>query len=140
MDPETPAVIVSTFSQPQEAHVARSALTAAGIESWLSDEHIVSANWMYSNAVGGVKLLVRAEEAETAREVLGTTASSQPAADETHLGHDQEAIVCPRCGSHDVARRWLGRRLSFLSWLLAGFPVIPALRRTPCHRCGHAFD
>jgi Putative prokaryotic signal transducing protein len=53
-----------------EAVLAKSMLDSAGIESFLGDENLVRLDWFYSNLVGGIKLMVREEDAETARALL----------------------------------------------------------------------
>jgi hypothetical protein len=71
-------VVLRAFSHPHEAHLACSALEAAGIHARLADDHIVAANWLYSNAVGGVKVLVRVEDAPAAQAVLDIAAEIDP--------------------------------------------------------------
>ena len=132
-------IVVRAFSQPHEAHLARSALQAAGIHVRLADDHIVATNWLYSNAVGGVKVLVPVEDAAAAEAVLAVPAEVDP--DPVPGGGIPAVAVttCPRCGSHDVQLVTLGRRLLFLSWLVAGLPLLPVMRRTKCVDCGHRF-
>jgi hypothetical protein len=79
-------IVVRSFSQPYEAHLACSALEAAGIQARIADEHIVAADWLYSNAVGGVKVLVRSSDVEAARAVLETPASVVDDADASPNG------------------------------------------------------
>jgi hypothetical protein len=50
--------------------IAKSMLDSAGIESFLGDENLVRLDWFYSNLVGGIKLMVREEDADTARKLL----------------------------------------------------------------------
>lgn len=131
-------VVVRAFSQPYEAYIARSALRAAGIDATVADDNIVSVDWLYSNAVGGVKLLVPADEAGMAGVVLDTPPIQMaPSADTSGSGTVPDADACPHCGSGDVAPVMLGKRLQFLTWLVAGVPLLPAFRRTRCRTCGH---
>lgn len=68
-------VTIGRFSQPLEAWLAKTKLESEGIECFLMDEHIVTMNWLYSNAVGGVKLKVREEDAEKAKRILSGKSS-----------------------------------------------------------------
>lgn len=52
-------------------------LEAEGIEAWLADEHLVQTDWLYSIAVGGIKLQVRPEHAQRALEILNTDYSGE---------------------------------------------------------------
>ncbi len=62
---------VATFWLAHEAHLARTYLASEGIESFVFDEHTVSINHLYANAVGGIKLMVRSRDVERALKVLG---------------------------------------------------------------------
>ena len=63
-------VMVGRYRDSGEAMIAKSMLDSAGIECFLGDENLVRLDWFYSNLVGGIKLMVREEDAETARKLL----------------------------------------------------------------------
>src|SRR5215207_2944578 len=109
-------VTVATFTSPWEAQLARARLEAEGIESMIADEHVVRLDWAISNAVGGVKLQVRKEDAESAAAAL-TSGNALP---EIYLVTDEEAARrrCPGCNSDNLTfERW--SRLAFFgTWLL----------------------
>ena len=63
-------VTIATFGTPFEAEIARGHLVSEGIEAVVADGDVVTANWMYSSAIGGVKVLVQESEAGRARSVL----------------------------------------------------------------------
>lgn len=76
-------VTVATYDLMPYAHIAKGRLEAEGIPCVLADEHLVQADWLYSPAVGGIKLQVEAEFAARARIVLDTDYSaSLPGADD----------------------------------------------------------
>ena len=135
MAPTDRFIVVRAFSHVHEAQLACSALRASGIEVIVADAHIVTANWLYSNLVGGVKVLVPADDADAAREILDSTAVvhtiDQPELD------DAASIVCPRCGSHAIVPVTRGKRLAVLSWLLVDLPLFPVKRRMQCKDCGY---
>ena len=132
-------VVVSAFSQPHEAHLACSALHAAALEALVADENTVAADWLLSNAVGGVKVLVHAENLTTAREVLEHIASvPDDAAPHQMLdAENSEQDVCLHCGSRALAPVTFGKRLSVFSWMIVGIPLFPVWRRRRCGDCGH---
>jgi hypothetical protein len=43
---------------------------AEGIDCELADQHLVQTDWLYSLAVGGIKLQVAAQDAERALTIL----------------------------------------------------------------------
>ncbi len=63
-------IVVARFSFPHEAHIARASLDSVGIESYIADEHTVNTQWLYSNAIGGVRLMVAESDAEDAKQIL----------------------------------------------------------------------
>jgi hypothetical protein len=71
-------VMIARYGGVPEALLAKSMLDSAGIESFLGDENLVRLDWFYSNLVGGIKLLVRKEDAETARALLEKNTPEKP--------------------------------------------------------------
>lgn len=134
-------VVVGAFSHPHEAHLACSALAAAGLDATVADAHIVAADWLVSNAVGGVKVLVRAEDAAEAHAVLESTAVVDRD-DESRFGSGEQYVArsCPRCGSESIVRVTRGRRFAIASWLIAGVPLFPVWQQHQCRTCGLAFE
>lgn len=70
------AVIIARFDTQIDAWLARGKLEAEGIETWIEDENLVQTDWLYSIAVGGIKLLVNQQQAELAITVLQRDDSS----------------------------------------------------------------
>lgn len=65
-------VTVATYDTMPDAHVARGRLEAEGIECHIADEHLVQTDWLYSLAVGGIKIRVAARDGPRARRILAT--------------------------------------------------------------------
>ena len=63
-------LVVATFALPTHAEMARGLLESNGIQALLRDEGLVGVHPWLSNALGGVKVVVAAEDAERAREIL----------------------------------------------------------------------
>jgi hypothetical protein len=70
MSTEERYVVVSVFTTLAEADLARVALEGIGIDSHLADGETVAMDWILSNAVGGVKVLVRVSDAPRATQFL----------------------------------------------------------------------
>jgi hypothetical protein len=49
--------------------LAKGSLEAAGIQAYLVDDNMIRMDWFISNLLGGIKLKVRAEDAEAAVEI-----------------------------------------------------------------------
>ncbi|ENE8569033.1 DUF2007 domain-containing protein [Salmonella enterica] len=63
-------MLLEQFFSPSEARVVVSRLVSEGIEVMLLDEQMVWNNLLQSQAVGGVKLLVKQHDLETALRVM----------------------------------------------------------------------
>ena len=75
---ETDLVIVRTFGNSMEADVARSALDAAGIDSMIQADTAGGTRPHLAWAGTGFRLLVRAEDAAAARNILDVPAKQIP--------------------------------------------------------------
>jgi hypothetical protein len=122
---------IATFSKPEEAHLFRTRLEAAGIPAFVQDEHFIQMDWLYSNAMGGVRVQIADEDLEAARDFLS--------ADSPQSCPEAVDVVCPFCGSNDTAPDELPRRIAFLSLLLVSFPFLFSRRRWHCSSCNHVF-
>jgi hypothetical protein len=63
-------VTIRTCAMMSEAQTMQSVLAGSAIESFLPDELTVQNNWMWTDAMGGVRLQVREEDAVRADELL----------------------------------------------------------------------
>ncbi|MFO0014509.1 MAG: DUF2007 domain-containing protein [Planctomycetota bacterium] len=68
-------VCVNTYVTPEEAHVAKLALEAEEIPCYVTDSAAAGLFWYMSDALGGVKLLVAADDVARAKEVLDDAAT-----------------------------------------------------------------
>ena len=140
-------ITVANFSHPTEADPVVAWLESEGIECFLTNEHTVTMNWLYSNAIGGVGVQVKAADAERANEILQVVLNSDtaggeptPADSETDQGSDAASDMrCPQCGSENVYYEKFSRRLVFASWVLLTVPLPFFRRKWRCRECGHLF-
>lgn len=128
-------VVVAQYSFAHEARIAKASLEAAGIEAYIRDENLVQMNWLYSNAVGGVKLQVAPEDVPDALKILATDYSE--ALEEEFPFEADEEISCPQCGSTHVKHVVQGKEMAFLSIVALGAPLTPFSRSYQCAACGH---
>jgi hypothetical protein len=120
--------VIASYFEATEAYIAASVLDAEGIPFEIRDEHVVGVGWLYSQATGGVKLLVPDDVADRAAALLGADRSAA-------VPDDPDAIRCPACGSADVRSADLRRRALALG-LLLGLPLTARSGRLRCRACG----
>jgi membrane protease subunit (stomatin/prohibitin family) len=120
-------ITIGTYSTPYEANLVKGELEAFDVDAFLADDNTVSMNWLWSNALGGVKVQVAASEGEEARRILKLDAEAADCS--------EAATFCPECGS-GKSHYFLDKRGSFLSWLLLSVPAFPATSKRVCDDCG----
>jgi hypothetical protein len=69
-------VKLETYYDVMQAQIAKSKLEAYGIYCFLQDENLVQTDWLRTIAYGGVKLFVREDDLQQARELLNEGESS----------------------------------------------------------------
>lgn len=70
-------VIVERYTNPISAQLALGRLQTEGIWAVLDDLNTIAINPLYSLALGGIKLKVLAEDAESARTILNQDFSDE---------------------------------------------------------------
>ncbi|GAA5482631.1 putative signal transducing protein [Haloferula sargassicola] len=58
---------IARFEVPEQAHLFRGWLGSRDIAATVLDEHVVQLFWHYSQAIGGVRVVVADEDAERAK-------------------------------------------------------------------------
>jgi hypothetical protein len=95
-----------SFAFVHEAELAASALESAGIDCAVRERYLAGAQPELSNALGGVAVLVRAGDVETARQILDTQkplvlqAAGPSAKDgDEDDDEDEDEATCAGCGA-----------------------------------------
>jgi DNA-directed RNA polymerase subunit RPC12/RpoP len=111
-------VTIRTFQNNFSAHLVLTKLRSAGITCFLKDEFTVTVDPILSNAIGGIKLVIKKEEQEEAIELLRVI-------DEDYI----RSAVCLRCGKHtiELVPKNTTKNLAsvLLSWILGSYAVSP---------------
>jgi|ERR1035437_304180 predicted RNA-binding Zn-ribbon protein involved in translation (DUF1610 family) len=109
-------VIIQTFDNSFNANIQLTRLRAAGIECYLKDEYTVTIDPLLSNAIGGIKLVVRKSEEYKVRRLLREMNASS-----------DNRLLCPQCGSHKfilVPKRSTENLLTAITtWLFSAYAV-----------------
>ncbi len=125
-------VTIRQFRDLPEALLAKGSLESAGIECFLADENLVRLDWFISNFIGGIKLNVRAADAENAQKLL-----DEPILEGLYVQGVglYEQPRCPQCQSLDVNFQELDRPIAYMS----AFLRVPMPVQRPAWHC-HACD
>jgi hypothetical protein len=130
-------VEIGNYPTPLDGAMAKAHLESHGIDSVLFDAEMATS-WVYTNALGGVRLMVAAADEVAARDALAADAtlsavdSENAAASADAIALDKPESWCPDCHSKDVEVVKEARR----GWFSRFFNPGPALH---CRACGHHF-
>lgn len=124
-------LLLQSFVNYIDANILLGRLQAAGIDCWLKDENLVTVNPLWTNAAGGIKLMVAQNQFEEAQQLLRQFVTEK-----------QEKFVCPQCGSGNIElvssprekANWLSVLLGFLLFTYA-MPI----KTWHCFSCGAEF-
>ncbi len=125
-------ILLNSYNNYIEAHIAKGVLEEEGIKSWLKDEHTLTIGPILTNAVGGIKIMVAKEDAERALDILSRLRKEQ-----------KLAVVCPNCGSNNVELVSTPRKavnwLSAISTFFLGDYAMAIDKVNHCFDCKHEF-
>ena len=121
---------VDRFFHPTEAHIAAGKLESEGIPVFLLGINHAAANWLLSNALGGIRLQVPASHVDDARQLLAQIATP------TDKGEHQ----CLECGGSDTTAMSNSRKIAFLAVHLFSIPLPWQSNRRHCQSCGAEWE
>ena len=131
---EQDLVVIRRFRDMPEALLAKGALDSAGIECYLVDDNMVRMDWFWSNGIGGIKLAVKAQEADAALDLLEQLI---PETFEVEGVGAYEQPRCPRCGSLDVRHEGpIDKGIALAALMVVRLPVPLPRNVCKCASCG----
>lgn len=121
--------VVKTFDNYFSANISLTKLQAAGFECYLKDEYTVTIDPILTNAIGGIKLVVKSDDFADAKKLLDQF-------DEEYT----KSITCPKCGSHSfsyIAKPGATNYLTaILTWIFSSYAIAPDYVYQ-CGNCGY---
>lgn len=119
-------ITVKSFDNYFSANILLTRLQSEGIECYLKDEHTVTIDPMLSNAIGGIKIVVKKEDEDRVVKLIRGY----------HIEYMLSA-TCPECGSNSfehIAKPGVTNYLTaVLTWLFGSYAVAPEY----IYRCGN---
>ncbi len=122
--------IIMTFTYPHEAHLVQGYLESEGITTMIKDELTAQVNNFYSNAIGGVKILVRETDYNSGLDLLqkGGFINYNPSKAEINfieVDNSTNLNTCPYCKSDNIGEKKEPNILVIIGYFLLGafFPI-----------------
>lgn len=102
-------VTLISFTYPHEAHIAISYLKSEGLDTIIKDELTTQVDNFYSNAIGGVKILVRESDYQRGIDLLKesdyiTDESKDAAVEAIEIDSERNKKICPYCSSENIGK------------------------------------
>ncbi|WGD35986.1 DUF2007 domain-containing protein [Olleya sp. YS] len=128
---------IAKFQYSSEAQIIKGRLESEGIQVFLSDNLTIDTDPLVSNAIGGVKLKVFAEDALKAQHILETIKKYS-------VDDNGNAIHCPNCNSQEVAMfstiKDFKSFFAFVFGFIAGTLPFYSKDKYRCSNCKTEFD
>ncbi len=96
-------ITVASFDNQANAYIAKGLLEAEGLSPQLADEQLVQTDWLYSAAIGGIKLQVPPGEASRAQQLLDQDRSRELMDQEQEVAHSQASASVSRAALVHIA-------------------------------------
>ena len=119
-------VTVKTFDSYFVANIILGRLHAEGVECYLKDEVTVTIDPILTNAIGGIKLVVRKENVAAVKQILDSY-------DAQYL----LAATCPQCGEHAFTYIAKPGVTNFLTAILTSIFASYAVAPNYVYQCGN---
>jgi predicted RNA-binding Zn-ribbon protein involved in translation (DUF1610 family) len=122
-------ITLRSFDNYFLASITLTKLQGAGVECYLKDENTVTIDPILSNAIGGIKIVVKEEDAAEAKKILQQF-------DEEYL----QSVKCPQCGAAQITLVTKPGASNFitaiLTWMFSNYAVA-AESIYQCGKCGY---
>lgn len=123
---------IQSYTNYIDASIIKSRLEDMGIQCWLKDEYTVTIDPILTNALGGIKLMVKEPDVKDALEILQLFDLKR-----------KESTACPVCHSNNIelvstprkAITWVSALITFF----LGDYAIPLNKVYHCFDCGKEF-
>jgi hypothetical protein len=139
-------VTIRTYDNYITANIVRERLDFQGIYAVIKDEQTVTMNWLWSNAIGGIKLQVLEQDVEKATEILQKDESTYEAQTESDAFTSEDKTIynpnnkiCIYCGSKNTNPIQYDKNWAYTALLFLGFPIAKKSNKWHCFHCKKDF-
>lgn len=127
---------IAHFNYSSEAEIIKGRLETEGVKVFLKDNITIDTDPLVSNAIGGIKLNVLAEDEAKAKEILNSIIKYS-------VDEDGNLVTCPSChGKHVSLYSTISDFKSFFSFLIgfiSGTLPLTARYKYLCDDCETSF-
>jgi predicted RNA-binding Zn-ribbon protein involved in translation (DUF1610 family) len=118
-------ITLRSFDNYFLANITLTKLQDSGVECYLKDENTVTIDPILSNAIGGIKLVVKEQDAADAKELLQLF-------DEEYM----KSVKCPQCGETTITQINKPGAANFITAIFTWFFSNYAIAGEQVYQCG----
>ncbi|MCR9171062.1 MAG: DUF2007 domain-containing protein [bacterium] len=124
-------VTIARYDSSIQAHIVKAHLESFDLVCFVFDANMIDLDPLLSNAIGGVKLKVREEDAQEALKIVKEYEEA-PYTDE-----NDEVIACPNCGSTSYYTHFTSMRnaKSIIAFIISLWTFVFPIYRKQVLRC-----
>lgn len=132
-------VTVAAFTNPLDAHIAKGRLEAEDIQAFIVNELQIWNQWHLSDALGGVRIQVFAEDEMRARAIIESHIRGRYESEIEADTVPDKHLYCTRCNSENISSRLSNTLILLMIFTLGLCGIIFPLRKNihTCTRCHH---
>ncbi|MGY3055385.1 hypothetical protein ACVWYG_003601 [Pedobacter sp. UYEF25] len=138
--------VYRNYYDPMEANIVKGRIADAGFECFLADQNLAILNPLFTQALGGIRLIVFEKDVVSIDKLLAEEPDfNAEAFNEPEEKHSEEVtkMVCEKCGSKHIGYGMATKkRFGFLTMLVAFATLTYPIFGKKCHHCydcGHEF-
>ncbi len=131
---------IKVFEYPHEAQIIKNKLEAEGIYVFLKDELTIQTDNFLSNAIGGVKLQVKAKDIKKAKEIVSLfKKDAYPEVKKITISQNETIKNCPNCSSNELRATKNTKGIVGVLLLFFGLPLPIYKKEYHCFNCYQDF-
>ena len=131
-------VTIASYTNSLQANIVKGRLQAEGIPATLANEQYINADWLLSNALGGVQIQVPIEYKQQAKELIDSIENGQLEINDNESKIDQ--LLCPICQSEDIRTNSVFWKTSFILINTLHIPLPFSQNTYTCKTCQHEWS
>jgi hypothetical protein len=127
-------VRADSFTDILQANIVRGRLEAEGVPAIIANEHTITADWTYSLALGGVRIMVPPQYLTEAKEIIRQIDCGDFTGDDeaTEAANDE---LCSVCQGPLIRKQAFSWKLSLFVSSLSALPIPFSKHQYHCANC-----
>lgn len=132
---EQQLITLTTHLNALEAHIIKGRLEAEGVLTFSQFENHIWAYWSLAQALGGVRVMVRADSEQTASKIVNDIEDGLYSSLVTEEFGEEPFIECPHCHSVNTIESSWSRKFALVMLIVFSLPLPFSRHEMKCKDC-----